>query len=102
MKLWVDDEREAPDDWVWVKNSRMASALIFNIENNVEEISLDHDLGDGDTSMPIAKFIEEQAFHGLRKPPKWTVHSANPVGKQNLEAALKKADEYWIDWMSGF
>lgn len=54
---------------------------------------LDHDLGDGDDSNPVALFLVELA----RLDPKDLlpieciyVHSQNPVGKQNLRKALCK------------
>ncbi len=98
MRVWIDDLRPPPDaTWTWVKTS--ADALELLCDEKVEELSFDHDLGGDDTSMPVAKWIEEQAFEGKMKPPQWAIHSANPVGRQNLEAALVSADRRW-DWLS--
>jgi hypothetical protein len=93
MKLWIDDVRPAPNGWVWAKT--LDSALRLYLMEAPDEISFDHDLGGDETSMPLAKLIEDNAFNGVREPPRWHVHSANPVGRKNLEAALRNADRYW-------
>lgn len=92
MKLWIDDLRAPPDGWVWVKTSAQA---IDQLGCEVEEISFDHDLGGDDTAMPVAQCIEYMAHEGLLPPPKWHIHSANPVGRANLKAALESADRHW-------
>ena len=43
MKLWHDDVRTAPEDWVWAKNNDQARALLECLP--ITTISLDHDLG---------------------------------------------------------
>jgi hypothetical protein len=72
----------------------LAEALDL-IEDRWDEVSFDHDLGGDDTSIPVAKRIEEMAFNGERAPPRWHIHSANPIGRKNLEAALQSADRFW-------
>lgn len=112
MKLWVDDEREPPVGWGWVKNARGAKVVIESL--TVEEISLDHDMPDcGHTGCPIdsgkcdcptgydvALFIEDRAAKGI-KPPKWKVHSKNPNGAYKIKQALTQADKVWVRVMSG-
>jgi hypothetical protein len=92
MKLWIDDIRPAPSGWTWAKTLDEALSAYLA---GADEISFDHDLGGDETSLPLAKRIEENAFTGQLKPPVWHVHSANPVGRKNLEAALTNADRYW-------
>ncbi|MDO3277665.1 cyclic-phosphate processing receiver domain-containing protein [Mycobacteroides abscessus] len=85
MKLWVDDERTAPDGWVWAKTS--ADALqVLNTAVFVEAISLDHDLGGEDTTRPVVLWLSE---HG-GWPAHVYVHTANPVGKQWLEGMVQR------------
>jgi hypothetical protein len=43
VKVWLDDEREAPEGWVHVRTPEEAIELLRAGE--VEELSLDHDLG---------------------------------------------------------
>jgi len=96
MKLWVDDIRPKPVAYdVWVKTSSEAIAKLQTGE--VAAISLDHDLGEvqaGD-GYQIAKFIEDAAREKRIPRLEWELHTANPVGHKNMEAALKNADRYW-------
>jgi hypothetical protein len=45
--------------------------------------------------MDVAKWIEEQAFHGNIPRLVWAVHSKNSVGAKNMEQALRNADKFW-------
>ena len=108
MKLWIDDFRTPPDaSWTWAIT--LAEAITYyrmHVAKEIElsEISFDHDLGvlidfdhpldEAQTTMPLAKLIEEDAFDGIR-PPKWSVHSMNPIGRANLEATLRSADRLY-------
>lgn len=106
MKLWLDDERDPKDpyiqgefgaegDEIWVKTA--AEAIRYLKSGNVTHISLDHDLGpkSAGTGMDVAKWIEEQAFHGTLPRLDWDVHSMNSVGLLNITRAMMKSDEYW-------
>lgn len=96
MKLWVDDERPAPEGWIWVKTAQ--AAMLELLTGKVEEISLDHDLASplpGETGYSVARWIETAAANGRLKRLKWAVHSANPPGRRNIEMALEAADKFW-------
>jgi len=94
MRLWVDDERPAPDDtWTWAKTADHAYEVWQN--NELAEMSLDHDLGDGGDTRKLATSILGLAQAGQRRPPRWFVHSANPVGVEYLTSTLERADHYW-------
>ena len=106
MKLWIDDVRTSPDGWVWCKSSKEAVDLLIkhNIEPNedrITHISFDHDLGidiDGslDEAIVVAKFIEEAVYNKLMLSKiHWDVHSANPVGKTNIEMTMESAERFW-------
>jgi|SRR5690606_15040033 len=88
MKVWLDDIRKAPDGWVHAYTVE-ALKLLFET-NKVEEISLDHDLGEGlETGYDFLLWLEAQAYIGKwKKIPEIRIHSANPVGVQNMKAAL--------------
>ena len=93
MRLWIDDLRDPPDDtWTWAKSSSVACQHVLS--DAVAEISFDHDLGGDDTAMPVALLIEERAYNGIA-PPQWHVHSANPVGRANLQATLRSAERLY-------
>lgn len=94
MKLFVDDLRDPPShDKSWCI-ARTAKLAIYWIKTGaVDEISLDHDLGNhSKTGYDIACVIEELVLTGKIKMPKWHVHSANPVGKVRIKQALENAE----------
>jgi hypothetical protein len=88
MKLYLDDERPAPEGWVLVKTSREAIEVLCT--GTVEELSLDHDLGDGNGSgYDVLTWLEEQVYFGRMSCPKSIhIHSANPVGCQRMKQVI--------------
>lgn len=96
MKLWIDDLREPPDaTWHWSKSSADALLCLKHFASDITEVSFDHDLGGEDTVMPFVREIEARAFRGRGDPFDWRVHSANPVGRKNIEAAMQSAERFW-------
>ena len=95
MKLFLDDVRPAPDGWHRVPTVAAAKALLTSNEK-INEISLDHDLGEGqETGYDLLKWIERQvAIVGFVPPPIIKIHSANPVGKKNMEAAIERIKRF--------
>jgi predicted phosphodiesterase len=97
MKLWLDDLRPAPDDsWTHTRTAREASALLER--GGVEAVSLDHDLGEAEDAgdgYAVACWIEQHAASGSLARLTWAVHSANPVGRAKMEAALLGAGRHW-------
>lgn len=93
LYVFVDDVREPPDE-LWVIARNYTSALLLLRTGLVKVISLDHDLGlnkygaETLTGYDIAKWIEGEVYHGNLIAPEIQVHSANPVGRKNIEAAI--------------
>jgi hypothetical protein len=91
VKLWLDDVRPAPDGWVHVYTA--PEAICYFAQGNVEEASLDHDLGPSDagTGYDVLLWVEKAmaAFAWYGPMPKIHVHSANPVGRNNMNAAIE-------------
>ena len=88
MKVFLDDERAAPDGWERVYWPDEAIRLLAS--GAVEEISLDHDLGDDTrgTGYDVILWIEEAvALRGFC-PPKITVHSANSSAGDKMRAGV--------------
>lgn len=96
MKLWIDDLREPPIGYIWVKSVNEAKAAINHYEHNMADdsiiIDIDHDAGDyaldGGDYINLLNWLEAKnivdvgyAFH---------LHSMNPVGIQNMRAIIKK------------
>jgi hypothetical protein len=95
VRLWLDDERPAPAGWRHVRTA--AEALEALQAGGVVEISLDHDLGEpsAGTGYEVACAIEAAAAEGQLGMLRWRVHSANPVGRAKMEAALRSAERWW-------
>src|SRR5689334_10309963 len=94
MKVWLDDVREAPKGWVHVRTPEEAIEHLRS--GDVEEISLDHDLGlatpeSERTGYDVLAWLEEAvATRTWERPiPVIHVHSANPVGWQRMQQAIK-------------
>ena len=85
--IWIDDIRPAPKGYHWCKNYKQAIAMIdyFSAcEGGIELISFDHDLAEEKSGYDIAKYlVENQSYIKGYK-----VHSANPVGRFNIEQLL--------------
>lgn len=94
-RLWLDDERPMPKGFdLHVKTAREAIKKIR--EGGVSMVSLDHDLGEGGgTGYEVAKYVEEAAFNGALMPMEIRVHSANPVGRDNIRRCIDNAVKYW-------
>ena len=89
MRVYLDDERVTPDGWIRVYWPEEAIALLES--GQVEEISLDHDLGDDEhgTGYDVVLWIEEAvALRGF-KPPRIFVHSANSSAKEKMLSGIR-------------
>lgn len=91
VKLWLDDVRPAPDGWV--RAFTAGEAIAHFARGTVILASLDHDLGPSDagTGYDVLAWIEKaMAAHAWYGPmPEIYIHSANPVGRANMFAALE-------------
>ncbi|MHC9510572.1 cyclic-phosphate processing receiver domain-containing protein [Kangiella sp. M94] len=89
MKVYLDDERETPVGWKRVYWPEEAIELLKS--GLVEEISLDHDLGDDahGTGYDVVLWIEEQVIVNNFSPPRIKVHSANSSARQKMELGIK-------------
>ena len=92
MRLYIDDIRNPKGDFDYIaRNSE--EAIEFMIRNGCPEfISWDHDLGGDDTSMRVVKWMIEMDLDTdkefIPETFEFFVHSANPVGKANIEGYL--------------
>lgn len=107
MKLiWLDDIRNPKkfcktyndyDEIIWVKNFK---EFIYEINNNYKNpdnisISFDHDLGEDATGYDCAKYLVNFCLdYNLNLPKNFFVHSANPVGAENIRMLLNNFDLY--------
>jgi len=91
-ELFLDDVRDAWDpDHVVARNVKEAKELIEK-KGCPEFISFDHDLGENETAMDLINWMIEKDLndHGKFIPQNFGffVHSANPVGSQNIIGKL--------------
>lgn len=98
MKVFLDDERQAPDGWTLVRSPyalvgmAMADATDGQVED-ITEFSLNHDLGIDpattsgvvvDGCWVLGQLIE---IYGAALP-RISIHTQNPVGRAHLRALL--------------
>ncbi|WP_236427175.1 cyclic-phosphate processing receiver domain-containing protein [Pseudomonas syringae] len=89
IKVFLDDIRTPPAGWILVHWPNEAIKLLQ--EFDVEEISLDHDLGDDQrgTGYDVILWIEEKVALDGFVPPKIVVHSANVSARLKMEQGIK-------------
>lgn len=110
MKLWVDDERRAPEGWTQARTVTEAIRTIAMFGADITEIALDHDIGHpahniegqyASVSCPenftaVAYYIRER--YTLSVPfvdnwlPKITIHTWNPEGAKEIAHILEGFD----------
>ena len=92
MKLWIDDVRPAPYEYVPLKTVDDAKEFIVWAEctkQSVDLIDIDHDAGDfatdGGDYIKLLDWLEET---GRNYPIH--IHSMNPVGVQNMRTIIQR------------
>ena len=89
MKIFLDDIRRCTPDYTRVDNYLDCIRLLEQNKGKVEELSLDHDLGEFHTGYSVCKWIvENEYYEGLNRI---IIHSSNPVGVKNM---LELLDHY--------
>jgi hypothetical protein len=93
MKVYLDDERKTPLGWQRIYWPSEAIPLLES--GDVEEISLDHDLGDDarGTGYDVVLWIEEAVATRGFVPPKITVHSANSSARAKMELGIRNIEK---------
>jgi hypothetical protein len=93
MKVYLDDERVAPEGWVQTKSAQETIDAI--VRGDVTDLSLDHDLGDPKvvgTGYDVLTWIEERIAllnDAAFVPKNISLHTANPSARIKMELALK-------------
>lgn len=97
MKLYLDDVRDLPDESFDLARSYDEAVNYVKQHGIPTFISFDHDLGVDEnekllpTGFDFAKWLVEMDMDNIYKFPEnfsFHVHSANPVGKANIEGYL--------------
>ena len=96
MRIWLDDQREAPEGWVRTRTARETIEVLKSGE--VEVLSLDHDLGEDEsvgTGYDVLLWLEEQVVtKGFKPPAILRVHSANSAARPRMEQAIEQIKRY--------
>lgn len=96
--IWLDDIRMPPDgDWLVARTAEEAYVLVCDAYMRGCEIvlSLDHDLGeDIPTGDDLLNWLERDIVTTDFRPNiSFRIHSANPVGRQNMARAIQTIKE---------
>ena len=105
MKIYLDDIRvPSSSDYIVVKDMFTAINLIADNWEKIDEISLDHDLGDENiygTGYRVACFIETYVHECHPKHlPQIYVHSNNSVGRYKIEQTIKNIKSMYNNYMN--
>lgn len=94
MHVYLDDERPTPTYWTRVYWPDEAIKLLKT--RTVQEISLDHDLGDDKrgTGYDVVLWLEEAVITRNFKPPIIHVHSANTSARIKMESGITNILKY--------
>ena len=90
IRIWLDDIRPAPEGWLWVKTVEDFTDAMTAYRGHVVAVSFDHDLGEDEASgHGAAAWLEIACVtDGYPVPREMACHSANPVGRQRIDAAI--------------
>ena len=88
MRVYLDDERTQLDGWVLVRCPGEVVALLD--QGAVDEISLDHDLGDDQrgTGYDVVLWGERAFVERGFEPPVMHVHSASSSARVRMVAGI--------------
>ncbi|WP_267100119.1 cyclic-phosphate processing receiver domain-containing protein [Xanthomonas sacchari] len=89
MRVFLDDERETPAGWTRAYWPDDVIALLQT--GKVEELSLDHDLGDDarGTGYDVVLWIERAVALRSFVPPRMHVHSANTSAGDKMRLGIE-------------
>lgn len=96
MKLWLDDARPAPAGYIWARNYLDAVRIVRRAIGSevLEAFSIDHDLGSGPTGYDFIDYIAGRGYW----PNEITIHTDNPVGRDNIERVIRHSKLYERDY----
>lgn len=91
MKIWLDDIRPAPNGYIHCHSVNEAIELIKTAKEPIEQLDLDHDLGDyafdgGDEIKLLDYLAETEQYYPVK------LHTMNPVGRENMQRLINR---YW-------
>jgi len=93
VNIFLDDNRQCPERFIIARNASDCRFLL--LENEVNILSLDHDLGDIDAEngYDFCKWLVEI---GIDNPKIYPKHTANGVGRDNMFKLLERYKPEWV------
>ena len=98
LKIWLDDVREAPTDYIRTHSVNETKQLVLkSLNQGIKTIyfDLDHDLGeyagDGGDAIKLVDWLLEN-YYDKNMDFTFHIHSMNPVGADNMKRAIER---YW-------
>lgn len=107
MRMYLDDIREPKNDFDVIVRSYDEAVAFINKNGIPNFISFDHDLACDNngiilkTGYDLAKWLVESSLDGILDFPtdfEFYVHSANPIGKHNIESILNNYINFKIKY----
>jgi hypothetical protein len=94
MKVYLDDERVAPEGWYQVRWPEEVIELLESGE--VTHLSLDHDLGDDKhgTGYDVVLWLEEAVATRGFIPPHIIAHTANSSARIKMESGIRSIERF--------
>lgn len=75
-------------EWVIARTSEEAKKIVLE-RGMPDRMALDHDLGCVDTVPKFLHWLAYEYFEDGMKIPEYTIHSANPVGANNMRSFME-------------
>lgn len=72
-----------------VARSTNEACWLVKVNGMPSKMSLDHDLGGDDTTMVFLSWLAYEHWNGTEALPEYVVHSANPIGTQNISSFME-------------
>jgi len=96
MKIYLEDVRDLPvwavnDGWLLVRTYR--EVIEYLKTDEVEQLSLDHDLGGLKTGYDVLLWIEEKVVKEGFIPPTIDIHTSNPPARIRMLQTIKSIKE---------
>ncbi len=111
MKMYLDDEREPKNSYDVIVRS-FEEAVSFVENNGIPNfISFDHDLGSDNMGnilkdgYDFAKWLVDMDIENIHKFPEdftFNIHSANPVGRNNINSILNNYFIFKVRYKDSF
>ena len=93
--IWLDDFRSPmipqTENIAWVKtyDEFVAQVKAFGKDISICIVHFDHDLGEGKNGYDCAKWLVNWCMDNGYKAPSYEIHSANPVGAENIKSIFE-------------